>query len=148
MAASGEISSRRHSPAPPLAPLEFLQSQRRGSLTDPSLHVAPIAAGNGNQSSSQFRQLDILLSPHSKHGESRSRNTRPPPLSTSSSSAYTFGDPSTQPSSSSSLTSRIQLADDAKERGKRGTPVIRAEKSALCSLWHRRETSFEQRSAL
>ncbi|OCB90874.1 hypothetical protein A7U60_g1898 [Sanghuangporus baumii] len=119
MAASGEISSRRHSPAPPLAPLEFLQSQRRGSLTDPSLHVAPIASGNVNQSSSQFRQHDILLSPHSKqHSETRSRNTRPPPLSARPTSPYIFGEPSAQSSSSSNLSGRVQLTDDAKERGK------------------------------
>ena len=31
----------RLSPATPLAPLEFLQNQRRGSITDPSLHAAP-----------------------------------------------------------------------------------------------------------
>ncbi|KAI0759923.1 hypothetical protein BC629DRAFT_1584256 [Irpex lacteus] len=30
----------RHSPVSPLAPLEFLQNQRRGSITDPSLHAA------------------------------------------------------------------------------------------------------------
>ncbi|KAJ7433847.1 hypothetical protein B0H11DRAFT_2120611 [Mycena galericulata] len=31
----------RHSPVQPLAPLEFLQNQRRGSITDPSLHATP-----------------------------------------------------------------------------------------------------------
>ncbi|KAJ7228649.1 hypothetical protein GGX14DRAFT_614165, partial [Mycena pura] len=31
----------RHSPVAPLAPLEFLQNQRRGSITDPSLHATP-----------------------------------------------------------------------------------------------------------
>lgn|ERR1700722_141370 len=30
-----------HSPIAPLAPLEYLQNQRRGSITDPSLHAAP-----------------------------------------------------------------------------------------------------------
>src|ERR1700722_10483578 len=30
----------RHSPVAPLAPLEYLQNQRRGSITDPSLHAA------------------------------------------------------------------------------------------------------------
>ncbi|KAK7695810.1 hypothetical protein QCA50_000448 [Cerrena zonata] len=37
-AASGSVS--RHSPVPPLPPLEFLQNHRRGSITDPSLHTA------------------------------------------------------------------------------------------------------------
>ena len=30
----------RHSPVIPLAPLEYLQNQRRGSITDPSLHTS------------------------------------------------------------------------------------------------------------
>jgi hypothetical protein len=29
-----------HSSVPPLAPLEYLQNQRKGSITDPSLHAA------------------------------------------------------------------------------------------------------------
>ncbi|KAJ7498920.1 hypothetical protein FB451DRAFT_16237 [Mycena latifolia] len=33
--------NNRHSPVAPLAPLEFLQNQRRGSITDPSLHATP-----------------------------------------------------------------------------------------------------------
>lgn len=33
-------SESRQSPVTPLAPLEFLQNQRRGSITDPSLHAA------------------------------------------------------------------------------------------------------------
>jgi hypothetical protein len=37
---------RMGSPVTPLAPLEFLQNQRRGSITDPSLH----AAGSPNAS--------------------------------------------------------------------------------------------------
>ncbi|TFK75906.1 hypothetical protein BDN72DRAFT_874155 [Pluteus cervinus] len=34
-------SSSRLPPVAPLAPLEYLQNQRRGSITDPSLHAAP-----------------------------------------------------------------------------------------------------------
>ena len=43
-------SPSRPSP-PPLAPLEYLQSQRRGSITDPSLHAGPSAQAphNGEQ---------------------------------------------------------------------------------------------------
>jgi hypothetical protein len=33
-------TSRQHSSVPPLAPLEYLQNQPRGSITDPSLHAA------------------------------------------------------------------------------------------------------------
>ncbi len=70
----------RHSPAPPLAPLEFLQNQRRGSITDPSLHAANLnpsptapsqsqaqAAGASPNSSSstsaQFRQQTFRCLP-------------------------------------------------------------------------------------
>ena len=38
-------ANTRHSPVTPLAPLEFLQNQRRGSITDPSLHAAGAGAG-------------------------------------------------------------------------------------------------------
>ncbi|KIK30692.1 hypothetical protein PISMIDRAFT_670792 [Pisolithus microcarpus 441] len=33
--------SSRHSPGISLPPLDYLQQQRRGSVTDPSLHAAP-----------------------------------------------------------------------------------------------------------
>ncbi|KAG6814182.1 hypothetical protein H0H92_000859 [Tricholoma furcatifolium] len=38
---SNREPSSRPSPPPPLAPLQYLQNQRRGSITDPSLHAAP-----------------------------------------------------------------------------------------------------------
>ncbi len=66
-------SSFRQSPIAPLAPLEFLQTQRRGSITDPSLHAAkttnlyspkdvlrpksPFVFGEASQGSSQLRRL-------------------------------------------------------------------------------------------
>ncbi|KAF9009046.1 hypothetical protein BDQ17DRAFT_1236208 [Cyathus striatus] len=37
-------SPAKLSPIAPLAPLEYLQNQRRGSITDPSLHAAPLAS--------------------------------------------------------------------------------------------------------
>ncbi|KAG7096957.1 hypothetical protein E1B28_004354 [Marasmius oreades] len=36
-------SNPKLSPILPLAPLEYLQNQRRGSITDPSLHAAPLS---------------------------------------------------------------------------------------------------------
>ena len=42
---SASPANTRHSPVTPLAPLEFLQNQRRGSITDPSLHAAGAGAG-------------------------------------------------------------------------------------------------------
>lgn len=41
-------SASRHSPVTPLAPLEFLQNHRRGSITDPSLHAAPTSNHSQN----------------------------------------------------------------------------------------------------
>lgn len=49
--ASPSTTNSRHSPVAPLAPLEYLQNQRRGSITDPSLHVAG-ASGVTNLSNS------------------------------------------------------------------------------------------------
>ena len=75
--------SSRHSPAISLPPLDLLQQQRRGSVTDPSLHAA--SAG-----SSAFRQLDgtdaypICCSPNDI---SLSIGPRPAPN-------YVFGDSS------------------------------------------------------
>ncbi|KAJ6485023.1 hypothetical protein C8R47DRAFT_1016829 [Mycena vitilis] len=52
----------RHSPVAPLAPLEFLQNQRRGSITDPFLHATP----RQNLNSQFFRQdkSDRPVSPY------------------------------------------------------------------------------------
>ncbi|KAJ7700094.1 hypothetical protein B0H17DRAFT_1048551 [Mycena rosella] len=49
----------RHSPVAPLAPLEFLQNQRRGSITDPSLHATPGPRQNIN--AQFFRQDKTIL---------------------------------------------------------------------------------------
>ncbi|OBZ76596.1 hypothetical protein A0H81_04064 [Grifola frondosa] len=38
---SPSTTNIRYSPITPLAPLEYLQNQRRGSITDPSLHAGP-----------------------------------------------------------------------------------------------------------
>lgn len=91
-------NASRHSPAPPLAPLEYLQNQRRGSITDPSLHAAspnPQTQNNNqgnNSSSAQFRQQDL---PHPGQGytsptppDGQSKNA-PRPVS-----PFIFGDAS------------------------------------------------------
>src|SRR5215471_9030228 len=53
---SGNIEAQKvnqkHPTVSPLAPLEYLQNQRRGSITDPSLHATP----NPNPISSRPRQ--------------------------------------------------------------------------------------------
>lgn len=43
--------SARYSPTTPLVPLEYLQNQRRGSITDPSLHAAGPSGHNHSNNS-------------------------------------------------------------------------------------------------
>lgn len=101
-------SPTRHSPAPPLAPLEYLQNQRRGSITDPSLHAASPNLQNqsstaaNTQASIQFRQQDHPL-PGQAHSASNHSDTyfKNAPLSSRPTSPYIFGDASVQPSESS-----------------------------------------------
>jgi hypothetical protein len=70
-------SHDRHSPATSLASLEFLQNQRRGSITDPSLHTL--------KSNNAYRhQAD-----QSSHQDSVSRSYMSDPRPTS---PYVFGD--------------------------------------------------------
>lgn len=54
---TNKTTTRVSSPVLPLAPLEYLQNQRRGSITDPSLHAAP-----SNPVLKQFRQSEIASS--------------------------------------------------------------------------------------
>ena len=112
------LSPRRHSPALPLVPLEFLQSQRRGSLTDPSLHVSPSPSGNGNSASTSFRQPDLLSSQKIlKHPDHHLRKI-PPPLTTRPDTPYRFGEASSQ-SHAASKPAITALLDDGR-RGKYG----------------------------
>ncbi|KDQ64507.1 hypothetical protein JAAARDRAFT_145306 [Jaapia argillacea MUCL 33604] len=62
----------RRSPAETLAPLEYLQNQRRGSITDPSLHAAgpnpqlhshPTNTRRNSASDSSFREINPLNEP-------------------------------------------------------------------------------------
>ncbi|KAF9462652.1 hypothetical protein BDZ94DRAFT_1298447 [Collybia nuda] len=81
----------RHSP-PPLAPLHYLQNHRRGSITDPSLHAAPM---NTNiKLNTHFRQPSdqpgsASSGPSSAHHDSGPKIYHPGPRPTSS---YVFGD--------------------------------------------------------
>jgi hypothetical protein len=82
----------RHSPVAPLAPLEYLQNQRRGSITDPSLHAAPTNHPIPNHNG--FRQSEsssgTSLSAHEITHKTSSSDLRP-------NSPYTFGDATSQP---------------------------------------------------
>jgi hypothetical protein len=83
----------RHSPIAPLAPLEYLQNQRRGSITDPSLHAA--ATNNMNHSHVNhhaFRQTETSGTTLPFHDSvqrisSADLHTNP---------SYTFGETATQ----------------------------------------------------
>jgi len=70
----------RHSPLAPLAPLEYLQNQRRGSITDPSLH----AAGSNNHNSTRMPDTS-LASTSSFLDRNNMSDARP-------NSPYVFGD--------------------------------------------------------
>ena len=88
-------SRDRHSPVASLASLEFLQNQRRGSITDPSLHSfssskymsrpsSPYVFGDATaEPSSHLRKL--LHSPSSEHrsiSQEQLRNHSGTPIST------------------------------------------------------------------
>ncbi|KAF5389049.1 hypothetical protein D9757_004890 [Collybiopsis confluens] len=76
---SAPMKSLLKSPLLPLAPLEYLQNQRRGSITDPSLHAAPPAQKSSRQ---YFRHASDTSIPTSS---STAGVTGP-------SSSYVFGD--------------------------------------------------------
>lgn len=101
------LDPSRLSPATPLAPLEFLQNQRRGSITDPSLHAAPalpplsaaISPGASQSSLRQFASQEHL-------SNNLPRSIRP-------GSPYNLGDASAQSSKQS-----IRSHNSSSERGK------------------------------
>lgn len=78
---------------PPLAPLLYLQTHRRGSITDPSLHAAPMNSSitlNTNYRQLPFDQLGSASSgPSSAHHDSSPRNHLSDPRPAS---PYVFGD--------------------------------------------------------
>ncbi|KAI5125009.1 hypothetical protein M0805_007433 [Coniferiporia weirii] len=126
-------SSARHSPAPPLAPLEFLQNQRRGSITDPSLHAASpssqhsamLSSSPGAPAPSSYRQQgqDLLLAqahPFSRQLESLPKGTSRAARPTS---PFIFGDASAQPTALSKSSIRLHTNTQG-ERGKSGAPII------------------------
>ena len=117
--------SSRQTAVTPLAPLEFLQNQRRGSITDPSLHAGPspptFQAGPSASSSvsSPFRRPDSPATsfPSSAPRESRHSFSQSRPLS-----PYKFGDASSQPSESPSANLRRLLRSPSAETDRR-TPT-------------------------
>ncbi|OSD04278.1 hypothetical protein PYCCODRAFT_1387170 [Trametes coccinea BRFM310] len=124
---SPSLSSRQN-PVTPLAPLEFLQNQRRGSITDPSLHAAPnssnfsAASATAGQSgiASPFRRPD---SPATNFQSSSSHEHRRSFSQSRPLSPFKFGDASAQPSESPNAHLRRLLRSPSLETGDRRTPT-------------------------
>ncbi|KAI9000985.1 hypothetical protein BD414DRAFT_473273 [Trametes punicea] len=110
----------------PLAPLEFLQNQRRGSITDPSLHAAPtsstFSSGPAGQPAiaSPFRRPDSPATnfPSPSSHEHRRSFSQSRPLS-----PYKFGDASAHPGESPNAHLRRLLRSPSLEMGDRRTPT-------------------------
>ncbi|KAH9853445.1 hypothetical protein C2E23DRAFT_859040 [Lenzites betulinus] len=114
----------RQAPVTPLPPLEFLQNQRRGSITDPALHAGPApptflsaAAATQPAISSPFRRPDSPATnfASSSHEHRRSHSQSRPH------SPYKFGDASAAPTESPNL--RRLLRSPSVEMGDRRTPT-------------------------
>ncbi|KAI0776092.1 hypothetical protein BD413DRAFT_491212 [Trametes elegans] len=118
--------SSRQPPVTALAPLELLQNQRRGSITDPSLHAAPTPPAFSSSTAAQpaisspFRRPDspaTSFSSSAPHERGRSfSQTRPL-------SPYKFGDASAQPGESPNAHLRRLLRSPSVEMGDRRTPT-------------------------
>jgi hypothetical protein len=87
----------RNSPVVPLAPLEYLQNQRRGSITDPSLHAAaPNLHMNAisklnHSNASAFRPPELNSTTTFTSRDNQSKLPEPRPAS-----PYVFGDATPQ----------------------------------------------------
>ncbi len=122
---SPSLSSRQN-PVTPLAPLEFLQNQRRGSITDPSLHVGPspptfpVGSTGASGISSPFRRPE---SPATSYPSSASHEPRRSFSQTRPLSPYKFGDASAQPGESPNAHLRRLLRSPSAEAPDRRTPT-------------------------
>lgn len=117
------MSSRN--PVTPLAPLEFLQNHRRGSITDPSLHAGPTPPSfpggpSASGISSPFRRPDSPATsfPSSAGHEPRRSFSQTRPLS-----PYKFGEASAQPGESPSAHLRRVLRSPSADTPDRRTPT-------------------------
>ena len=111
---SREPLSSRHSPATSLASLEYLQTQRRGSITDPSLHAA----------SSKFYRHPAdqhSSSSSSTLHESSSKHYLPDPRP---SSPYVFGDATAHPVEPSSQLRKLLHSPSLEHSAHRPPPSL------------------------
>jgi hypothetical protein len=106
--------SSRHSPVAPLAPLEYLQNQRRGSITDPSLHAAssnpPPGLGLNHGPS---RQLERSSASSPAHNDP---NAKKNPSDMRSPSSYVFGEATIHPTDNGHQHIRKLLRSPSTER--------------------------------
>lgn len=104
------VSSPPSHPLQPLAPLEYLQNQRRGSITDPSLHALPPDPALNHhyhyQHHSQQQQQPILTA--EQRVKRSPRTIRP-------SSPFVFGDASVDPPDLSNPNIRRHLRSPSNE---------------------------------
>ncbi|KZT12735.1 uncharacterized protein LAESUDRAFT_753783 [Laetiporus sulphureus 93-53] len=132
-AASPRIIGSRHSPVTPLAPLAYLQNQRRGSITDPSLHAGPTLHSHMTNTGAvatlpaSLRHLNSppgtgFSAPPTSH-DTRSRGLPGLPglpALVRPASPFRFGEASTQSSgSNSSQSSRRPLRSSSADASKR-----------------------------
>lgn len=123
-----DLSSPRHSPAGPLAPLEYLQNQRRGSITDPSLHAAPTTSSKLNHN---YRQQTDLTRPaasgaSSAHHESAIKSHLSDPRPTS---PYVFGDATPHSADTNSQIRKLLRSPSIEHNTARLNPALSAEDS-------------------
>lgn len=89
---SSQKESLSRTPIAPLAPLEYLQNQRRGSITDPSLHAATNSVGaKQNHTSQGFRQSEPGPGASTASQQNNASDPRP-------ASPYVFGEASSRSS--------------------------------------------------
>ncbi|KAH9843830.1 uncharacterized protein C8Q71DRAFT_844663 [Rhodofomes roseus] len=154
--ASAPALGPRHSPVTPLAPLEFLQNQRRGSITDPSLHAGPSIPThlpNGaplNNLRPPFRRPSFTSSPSFAPSTLYHDASRPPPGPHRAPSPYRFGDASMPPPESSKRQSRRAPRSSSADAGKKPLltdTIPELESDAARSLRDSRQESIIRESS-
>lgn len=113
----------RPTKSPALASLEWLQTQRRGSITDPSLHAAPTAGGSMKLNTA-FRQQPEQPSsagsvPSPGYHESSFKPPMPDPRPAS---PYVFGDATPQPSDHGSHIRKLLRSPSTDQNGLHVSP--------------------------
>ena len=121
----------RQSP-PPLAPLLYLQTHRRGSITDPSLHAAPMNSSITLNTSYRPFPLDQSGSnssgPSSAHHDSGPRNHLADPRPAS---PYVFGDATPHVADNSPQIRNLLRSPSIEQNNNRSSSVLSLEGNHL-----------------